>query len=178
MRCAIVASGTRNARAISSVVRPPSRRSVSATCASVESTGWHAVKTRRRRSSPMSSSSAASRSGTADSCCASSSWPSCSCLRSRSLLRRMRSIARCLAVAMSHAPGLSGTPVSGHFSRAIKRASCARSSAWPMSPTMRASPAMSLADSILQTASMARCVSVAVMGCNQASVPRPCKPVR
>ena len=34
MRCAIVGSGTRNARAISSVVRPPSRRSVSATRAS------------------------------------------------------------------------------------------------------------------------------------------------
>ena len=34
---------TRNARAISSVVRPPSRRSVSATRASVESTGWQAM---------------------------------------------------------------------------------------------------------------------------------------
>ena len=33
-RCAIVAAGTRNARAISSVSRPPSVRSVSATCAS------------------------------------------------------------------------------------------------------------------------------------------------
>ena len=43
MRWAIVGSGTRKARAISSVVRPPSRRSVSATRASVESTGWQAV---------------------------------------------------------------------------------------------------------------------------------------
>ena len=34
MRWAMVGSGTRNARAISSVVRPPSRRSVSATRAS------------------------------------------------------------------------------------------------------------------------------------------------
>ena len=42
MRCAMVASGTRKARAISLVVRPPSRRSVSATRASVESTGWQA----------------------------------------------------------------------------------------------------------------------------------------
>ena len=56
MRCAIVGSGTRNARAISSVVRPPSRRSVSATRASVESTGWQRVKISRSRSSPMSSS--------------------------------------------------------------------------------------------------------------------------
>ena len=62
MRWAIVGSGTRNARAISSVVRPPSRRSVSATRASVESTGWQAVNTSRSRSSPTSSSSAASRS--------------------------------------------------------------------------------------------------------------------
>jgi hypothetical protein len=55
MRCAIVGSGTRKARAISAVVRPPSSRSVSATRASVDSTGWQAVKIRRSRSSPMSS---------------------------------------------------------------------------------------------------------------------------
>ena len=53
MRCAIVGSGTRNARAISSVVRPPSSRSVSATRASVESTGWQAMKISRSRSSPI-----------------------------------------------------------------------------------------------------------------------------
>src|SRR6266550_2965233 len=64
-------------------------------------------------------------------------------------------MARCLAVAMSQAPGLSGTPDSGHCSSAATSASCARSSATPMSPTMRAKPAMSLADSIRQTASMA-----------------------
>ena len=60
-RCAARASctGTRNARAISSVVRPPSRRSVSATRASGASTGWQVVKTSRSRSSPMKSSSAA-----------------------------------------------------------------------------------------------------------------------
>src|ERR1700682_6557104 len=71
-------------------------------------------------------------------------------------------MARCLAVAISHAPGLSGTPDSGHCSRAATKASCARSSAMPTSPTMRARPAMSRGDSILQTASIARCVSVAV----------------
>ena len=65
MRWAIVGSGTRNARAISAVVSPPSKRSVSATRASVGSTGWQAVKIRRSRSSPMSSSMAASKSGTA-----------------------------------------------------------------------------------------------------------------
>ena len=40
-----------------------------------------------------------------------------------------RSIARCFAVAMSHAPGLSGTPDAGHCSSAATSASCARSSA-------------------------------------------------
>ena len=48
MRWAMVGSGTRNARAISAVVRPPSKRRVSATRASVESTGWQAVNTRRQ----------------------------------------------------------------------------------------------------------------------------------
>ena len=46
MRCATVGSGTRKARAISSVVRPPISRSVSATRASGDSTGWQAVKMR------------------------------------------------------------------------------------------------------------------------------------
>src|SRR6202163_2663051 len=63
---------------------------------------------------------------------------------------------------MSQAPGLSGTPDFGHCSSAATRASCARSSARPTSRTIRARPAMSLGDSILQTASMAECVSVAV----------------
>src|ERR671917_249878 len=60
---------------------------------------------------------------------------------------------------MSQAPGLSGTPDSGHFSSAATSASCARSSARPTSRTMRASPPISRADSIRQTASIARPVS-------------------
>src|ERR1700716_402445 len=76
-------------------------------------------------------------------------------------------MARCFAVSMSEAPGLSGTPVSGHRSRAATRASCARSSATPTSRTIRVRPAMSLADSILQTASITRCVSVAVTATDQ-----------
>ncbi len=44
MRCATVGSGTRKARAISSVVRPPISLSVSATRASGDSSGWQAVK--------------------------------------------------------------------------------------------------------------------------------------
>ena len=61
--------------------------------------------------------------------------------------------ARNFAAAMSQAPGLSGTPDSGQRSSAATRASCASSSARPTSRTTRAIPAMSRADSILQTAS-------------------------
>ena len=58
------------------------------------------------------------------------------------VLRRIRSIARCFAVAISHAPGLSGTPDSGHCSSAATSASCASSSARPTSRTMRVRPAI------------------------------------
>src|ERR1700693_3791804 len=64
---------------------------------------------------------------------------------------------------MSQAPGRSGTPSAGHCSSAATRASCASSSAVPMSPTTRASPAMSRADSMRQIASIARCASVSAL---------------
>src|SRR6266851_5250602 len=102
----------------------------------------------RRSSPPMSSSIAASNSFSAVSC-----W-----LTSR-LRRRSRSIARCFAVPISQAPGLAGMPDSGHCSRAATSASCASSSATPTSPTIRANPAISRADSIRQTASIVRWVS-------------------
>ena len=60
MRCAIVGAGTRKALAMSSVARPHTSRSVSATCASGASAGWQQVKTRRRRSSSSASASARS----------------------------------------------------------------------------------------------------------------------
>ena len=144
----MVGSGARKARAISSVVRPPISRSVSATRASVDSTGWQAVNIRRSRSSPMSSSSASSMCSSAVSCSASRSRPISACLRSASLCRRSRSIARRLAVVISHAPGLSGMPDAGHCSSAATSASCASSSASrrraPCGPGRRsASPARS-----------------------------------
>src|SRR5437764_7996400 len=107
------------------------------------------------RASPTASSIAAARSGSGLTCLASSSRATCSCFRSCIFRRRKRSIARCFAVALSQAPGLSGTPLLGHCSSATTSASCARSSAIPTSPTSRARPAMSLADSIRQTASIA-----------------------
>src|SRR5580704_17375005 len=66
---------------------------------------------------------------------------------------------RRLAVAISHAPGLSGIPDAGHCSSAATSASWARSSATATSRTMRVSPAISRADSMRQTASIARWVA-------------------
>src|SRR5207244_10830718 len=61
-RFAIVSDGTRDARAISSVERPPSVRSVSATCASSASAGWQQVKRSSSRSSGIVVSSSTSSS--------------------------------------------------------------------------------------------------------------------
>src|SRR6266480_4708183 len=72
-------------------------------------------------------------------------------------------MARLLAAAMSHAPGLSGMPDSGHCSSAATRASWARSSATATSRTMRVSPAINRADSIRHTASIARWVADDIM---------------
>src|SRR3954452_7164123 len=71
-------------------------------------------------------------------------------------------MARYFAAAISHAPGFSGIFDSGHCSSAATSTSCARSSASPISFTIRISPAMSLGDSIFQTVSIVRCVSVTI----------------
>src|SRR5438067_1094333 len=65
-------------------------------------------------------------------------------------------MARFFAVAISHAPGLSGTPDCGQRSSASTSASWASSSARPTSRTIRATPAISRADSMRKTASTAR----------------------
>jgi hypothetical protein len=88
-------------------------------------------------------------------------------LRACSARRRSWSIARCFAVAMSQAAGLSGTPETGHCSSADTSASCASSSARPTSRMTRARLAMRRGDSMRQTASMARWVSVAVTATDQ-----------
>src|ERR1700733_698271 len=158
MRWAMVGSGVRKARAISSVVRPPRRRRVRAARDSAGRMGWQAMKTRRRRSSLMVLSRVESRSGEVCSR-ASSSRATSSYLRWATALRRKRSMARRLAVAVSHAAGLSGTPVRGHCSSAATSASCARSSARPTSRVRRVSPATTRADSMRHAASMVRCVA-------------------
>jgi hypothetical protein len=49
----IVSSETRNARAIFAVVKPPSVRSVSVTCASNDRAGWQQVNISLRRSASV-----------------------------------------------------------------------------------------------------------------------------
>ena len=83
-RCASVGSGTRNARAISGVVRPPTRLSVSATCASAASAGWQHAKISSSRSSGIAVSSSSG------SC---SARASSSVFRASVCSRRIRSIA-------------------------------------------------------------------------------------
>ena len=51
IRCAMVASGTRNALAISAVVRPPTARNVSAIAEDGVRAGWQHIKSRMSVSS-------------------------------------------------------------------------------------------------------------------------------
>ncbi len=158
IRWATVGSGSRNARAISAVLRPHSRRRVSATRASAGSTGWQATNSSRSRSSPMSSSTSRSWSRTtlpwwSGSCAIASCLPAC---RRR---WRSRSIARRWAVVISHAAGLSGTPCRGQCSSAATSASWASSSALSRSPSIRARRAIRRGDSMRHTVSSLRCIS-------------------
>src|SRR5450759_2167838 len=151
MRCATVVSVSRNALAISAVVKPATARRVNATWASCESAGWQHVKISRRRSSDSTGSSAIgdrSRSATF----------------SRYLLSRRRmSMARRLAVVINHAPGLSGIPCSGHFSNATTRLSWTTSSARSKSPSTRTSAAVSRPASSRKTAATAASVAPCVL---------------
>src|SRR5438876_559840 len=145
-RCAMVDAGTRKARAISSVDRPPSVRSVSATCASVASAGWQHVKIRRSLSSGTGASSSAVDSAMCRAISAS--------FRARRVRRRRRSMALCRAVPISQATGFAGRPAAGHCSSAAANASCSASSATSMSPSTRISVARIRPYSVRKISSM------------------------
>ena len=147
-RWAMVASGTRNARAISGVDRPPSSRSVSATRASGASAGWQQVKISRRRSSCTGPSSG----GTSPAGCSSAAW---ACRSSRTASRRWRSTARLPAVVMIQPAGLGGRPVRGQRSTATAKASWTASSARSMSPRRRTRTATARAYSRRNTSEIA-----------------------
>ena len=143
-RCASVGSGTRNARAISGVVRPPSVRSVSATAASGASAGWQHVKISRSWSSGIGSitSSTAARTASCRACASkAASRARVGAFCANRCRRLIRSMARLRAVVVIHAPGLSGIPSIGHRSSAVTYASASASSARSKSPSTRISVA-------------------------------------
>src|SRR5216683_3979542 len=142
-RVAIVASVTRNERATSLVVRPPSSRSVSATCALAESAGWQQVKMRRRRSSCTGLVSSGRSGLSLSGVCTATSLRS-SCPRAS---RRRRSMARLRAVVVIQPPGLGGRPSRAHVRRATANASWTSSSARSMSPKARIRAAIDRPDS-------------------------------
>ena len=111
MRCAIVASPTRNALAISAVVSPPTARSVRAIAEAGVSAGWQHMKSRISVSSWSGISPAD----------APSSEASSRDRRERSL--RHWSIRRRDAVWTSQPRGSSGTPSRGQRVAAARSAS-------------------------------------------------------
>src|SRR5438874_437855 len=75
---------------------------------------------------------------------------------------RSRSMARLRAVVISHAPGRSGMPSSGHVSRAARRLSWTTSSAMSKLPMIRTRAPVSLAASSRKMATSAASVAVRV----------------
>jgi hypothetical protein len=131
MRWAMVASGTRNARAICAVPSPATARSVSATCDGRVSVGW------QQSSSSVSESSCspapASSAAVAGPVRAAVSTAACS-RPARACSARHRSTSLREAVVISHPRGLSGTPSAGQCRAAASSASCTASSAASKSP--------------------------------------------
>jgi len=125
----MVASGTRNARAISGVCSPAISRRVSASWASADSAGWQQVKISRSWSSLTDPTSGGS-SGTASR----AAWVS---RLYRDDSRRTRSRALLRAVVTIQPPGLAGIPAAGQRSAATVKASWTASSARSISPKTR-----------------------------------------
>ena len=128
IRCAMVASGTRNAPAISAVVRPPTARSVSATADAGVSAGWqHSDSSTSVSSWPLAGAGAGSCAAPASS------------RRRRAVSLRYWSVSARAAAWISQPRGLPGIPSSGQCVAAASRASWTASSAAPKSPYRRAS---------------------------------------
>ena len=147
MRLAIVGAAVRKERAISSVVRPHTSRSVSAIWASGGRAGWQQVKISRSRSSSMLSASH-SAGHCAGSLVTPSNWCSSSVIVASNLARlRRESMALNRPAETSQARGFAGTPCCGHCSTAATKASCIASSARSKSPNRRMSDARIRRDS-------------------------------
>ena len=157
-RCAIVGSGTRNARAISGVCSPATSRSVSATWEAGASAGWQQVKTSRNRSSTSPSSSGSS-SVALSVLPGRPRYAACTYLSWRVDSRRRRSIARLRAVVKIQPAGDGGTPAVGQVRTAVTNASWTASSATSRSPKRRARVATARPESRRKTSSTARAVA-------------------
>src|SRR4051812_8856693 len=133
-RWLIVASGTRNIRATCSVLSPATTLRVRATLASIDSAGWQQVKTSRSRSSVRTPVSM----GWSPPCWSTSGCAASSATLVRSVpARRITSSARLVAVVVSQAAGLRGTPSRGQVSSARSAASATASSARSQSRVVR-----------------------------------------
>ena len=116
----MVASGTRNARAISAVVSPPTARSVSATCDGRVSAGMAAQQQQRRASRPPPGAGSAARRLGRDA------RPPA---RRRAASLRQISISRRDGHRDQPAPRVGRQPPTGHCGAAASSASCTASSA-------------------------------------------------
>lgn len=154
-RAAMVGSETRNARAMSGVGTPQTRRRVRAIWAAGARAGWQQRKTSRRRSSGAGAGSRADSGSGPLSGRGSGSISRCSFDR-RVLARRSASRALCLAAVVSQAPGLSGTPPRAQSTRAAAYASWTHSSARSRSRATRTVAASTAAHSRRCASSTAR----------------------
>src|SRR6185437_1614021 len=112
IRCAIVASGTRNALAISAVVSPPTARSVSAIAEEGESAEWQHMKRSTSVSSVITPSSASG--GETKGCSCACSLAASFSRRRLALSLRTRSLRRLIATLYSQPRGFVGTPAARH----------------------------------------------------------------
>ena len=161
MRCAIVVSGTMNARAISAVVRPPRARSVSEIADGGVRLGWQQRKNRIRLSS-LSTGSTSTTSSSAER----------SSRRRREARLRTSSVTRRSATATSQPRGLSGAPSRGHCTAAASRASWTASSARAKSPDRRATAPRTCGASGRSRSSSGRAVTAPCWGRPSPDAPR------
>ncbi len=150
IRCAIVASGSRKARAISAVVRPPTARKVRAIALAGGSAGWQHRNSNISESSWAETDSAGSGSRRATTV---------SRLRRATSARTASAMRRC-ATWISQPRGLSGLPSTGHCVAAASSASCSASSAVGKSPKRRTSVARTCGANSRSRSSVARSAAI------------------
>src|ERR1700724_2069242 len=154
IRCAIVASGTRNALAISAVVKPPTARRVRAIAEDEVRAGWQHMNNKISVSSGSMSDSISTVGTTM-----SASLPTAVSLSRRAISLRTWSVIRRVATWINQPRGLAGMPPCGHCVKAAIIASCTASSAEEKSRKRRAT-----APSTCGASSRKRCSEVASHG--------------